>query len=157
MTLPKEWINPKTLHMAMYTGIVIFLGGKAFDNYWHAQNLSFVVEPPRKLLVIHSGIYSGALIVAITGLAGLFLAGRLLPGSAVMLVGALIQLTGIGLDFWAHSQGYQKALYHDMEWYGLAVIALAVVLTEYAAAARRRVRETPREEESLEAEAPQSR
>jgi hypothetical protein len=116
--------------VVLYTGAAVYLLGQAFDMLWHSRNVSFVPEPPSEVFVIHSGMYVGAATVAV---AGLLLLGRPQerPGGALALTGGLVQLAGFGLDTWAHGHGYSKALYHDLWWYGFAVVVVGAVLLEY--------------------------
>jgi hypothetical protein len=114
----------------LYTGVVIYLLGQAFDMLWHSRNVSFVPEPPSQVFMIHSGIYLGAATIAVAGLLHLRRPKQWV-GGALVLTGGLVQLAGFGLDTWAHGHGYSKALYHDLWWYGFVVVLLGAALLEY--------------------------
>ncbi|QFU90575.1 hypothetical protein [Amycolatopsis sp. YIM 10] len=120
--------TPNT-RVIVYLGIVVYLLGQAFDTYWHQRNVSFVPEPPSELWRIHAGIYGGAVILT---LAGVWLALR--PGGRVtgllLVAGGLTQLTGFFGDMWLHARGESIDFWHDLVWYGLAVIVIGVVRME---------------------------
>ena len=129
--------TPLSGRIALYSGVVIYLFGQAYDTYWHAKHVSFVPEPPSGLWRIHLGIWLGAVIVVavggwLTARPGLRVTGLLL------LAGGLVQLLGFGWDMYLHGQGRSQDLWHNMIWYGFGVVVLGVArfaaLTRPAAA-----------------------
>jgi hypothetical protein len=114
-----------------YAAVVTYLGGQAFDIWWHAKNVSLVPEMPVRLLYIHLGIYLGAALAVVAGLRLLRRTGGLLAGG-LLAAGGLVQLAGFFLDMWEHGHGSSVDLYHRMLWYGFIVVAAGVARMEAA-------------------------
>lgn len=128
--------NPIAVRTGLYTGIVAYLLGQAFDTYWHARNLSFVPEPPSALWRIHLGIWLGSLLVALVG-AGLVARPGMRITGGLLLLGGLLQLLGFGWDMYLHSQERSRDLWHDLLWYGFGVVVIG--LARFEALSRRSV------------------
>ncbi|MFB6891021.1 hypothetical protein ACFCX4_17130 [Kitasatospora sp. NPDC056327] len=114
---------------AAFAGVVVFLFGEAYDTYWHAKHVSFVVEPPSALWTIHLGIYLGAAVTVVAGVL-LLRRGGLRVAGALLLAGGGIELAGFFLDMWKHSQGTSLDLYHDLVWYGFGGVVVGMVRLE---------------------------
>ncbi|MFF4470839.1 hypothetical protein ACFYZ3_14880 [Streptomyces sp. NPDC001599] len=112
-----------------YAGVVIYLFGQAYDTYWHAKNVSFVVEPPGSLWTIHLGIWVGALVTATAG-ATLWRVRGFRVAGGLLALGAAVELAGYFLDMWKHSQGTSLDFYHDLVWYGFGVVVIGMVRIE---------------------------
>ncbi|MEU1013074.1 hypothetical protein ACIP4Y_33335 [Streptomyces sp. NPDC088810] len=115
-------------HLA-FAGVVVYLFGQAYDTYWHAKNVSFVVEPPSSLWGIHLGIWMGAVVTVAAGAAQWRRAGFRVAG-VLLAVGGGVELAGFFLDMWKHSQGTSLDFYHDLVWYGFGVVVVAMVRLE---------------------------
>ncbi len=115
-------------------GLVINFAGFVYDWAWHSWNLSLETIPPSKLLVVHGGIYVGALLVTVA--VGHALRRRLFTsrpervGLLVIAAGLLLEYVGDAADMWTHSQGYEKDLYHDFIYNGAALTLLGYLLLE---------------------------
>ncbi|MER5215299.1 hypothetical protein ABT063_33320 [Streptomyces sp. NPDC002838] len=112
-----------------FAGVVIYLFGQAYDTYWHARNVSFIVEPPSSLWTIHLGIWLGAAVTAAAGATQLRLSGFRVAG-VLLVVGGGVELAGFFLDMWKHSQETSLDFYHDLVWYGFGVVVVAMVRLE---------------------------
>ena len=120
----------------VFAGVVIFLLGEAYDTYWHAKNVSFVVEPPGSLWTIHLGIYLGAVLTLVFGATLWKVEGFRVTG-VLLVLGGGIELAGFFLDMWKHSQGTSLDLFHDLVWYGFGLVVVAVVRVEAMRRSRR--------------------
>lgn len=119
-----------TGRVILYAGVVAYLLGQAYDQFWHSQNVSFVPAPPSRVFVIHIGIYLGAAAIALAGALHMRRA-QTRRGGAVVLAGGLVQLAGFALDTWVHSRNYSEPLFHDMWWYGFGIVVIGAVVLEY--------------------------
>ncbi|MBX6766131.1 MAG: hypothetical protein IRY90_03070, partial [Actinomadura rubrobrunea] len=115
--------------LVLYAAAIVYLLGQAYDTYYHNKNVSFVPEPPSSLWRIHAGIYIGSAMAVVTGVLLWRLAQAKLAG-VIVSVGGVTQLTGFFADMWAHAHGYSKPLWHDLIWYGFAIVVAGGVLVE---------------------------